>query len=89
MLFAIVLNNEKTQLMQDRQQRSKPWLTLPTNIGHFEKKRVKAGCRLTKPRNSPRTQCGQYAKKVEYFWINDLNHIMIMHAVKPELDGKS
>lgn len=24
----------------------------------------------------------------EYFWINDMNHIVIMHAVKPSLDGK-
>lgn len=24
----------------------------------------------------------------EYFWINDLRHIMIMHPYKPELDGK-
>ncbi len=25
---------------------------------------------------------------VEYFWINDLNHQMVMHPIKPELDGK-
>ncbi len=24
----------------------------------------------------------------EYFWINDLNAVMIMHPIKPELDGK-
>jgi len=23
----------------------------------------------------------------EYFWINDLHHIMIMHPIRPELDG--
>src|SRR6185369_12784466 len=26
--------------------------------------------------------------KVEYFWIHDLQDIMIMHPIKPELDGK-
>lgn len=26
--------------------------------------------------------------KVEYFWINDLNDLMVMHPIKPELDGK-
>ena len=26
--------------------------------------------------------------KIEYFWINDLNDIMVMHPYKPELDGK-
>ncbi len=25
---------------------------------------------------------------VEYFWVNDLNHKMVMHPIKPELDGK-
>ena len=24
----------------------------------------------------------------EYFWINDMNQVMVMHAVKPELNGK-
>ncbi|MFZ3018769.1 MAG: methyl-accepting chemotaxis protein [Gallionella sp.] len=27
-------------------------------------------------------------EKVEYFWINDLQPRMIMHPIKPELDGK-
>ena len=27
-------------------------------------------------------------KNNEYFWINDINHIMVMHPMKPELDGK-
>jgi methyl-accepting chemotaxis protein len=24
----------------------------------------------------------------EYFWINDLNHVIVVHGVKPELNGK-
>ena len=24
----------------------------------------------------------------EYFWINDLNAVIVMHPIKPELDGK-
>ena len=27
-------------------------------------------------------------EKQEYFWINDLSPRMIMHSIKPELDGK-
>jgi diguanylate cyclase (GGDEF)-like protein len=38
----------------------------------------------------------QFAKRLksmrysdnEYFWINDLQHIMIMHPIKPDLDGQ-
>ena len=26
--------------------------------------------------------------KSEYFWINDLNAVIVMHPIKPELDGK-
>jgi methyl-accepting chemotaxis protein len=26
--------------------------------------------------------------KVEYFWINDLDDLMVMHPIKPELNGK-
>lgn len=26
--------------------------------------------------------------KVEYFWINDLNDLMVMHPIRPDLDGK-
>lgn len=25
----------------------------------------------------------------EYFWVHDLNHVMIMHPIKPALDGKN
>jgi len=25
----------------------------------------------------------------EYFWINDLNHVVVMHGVKPALDGQN
>ncbi|WP_147821008.1 methyl-accepting chemotaxis protein [Salidesulfovibrio onnuriiensis] len=28
-------------------------------------------------------------KGSEYFWINDMNHVIVMHAVKPSLDGKN
>jgi methyl-accepting chemotaxis protein len=26
--------------------------------------------------------------KVEYFWINDLDDLMVMHPIKPEMNGK-
>ena len=26
--------------------------------------------------------------ETEYFWINDLNAVIVMHPIKPELDGK-
>jgi methyl-accepting chemotaxis protein len=30
----------------------------------------------------------RYDKGLGYFWINDLNQVMIMHPIKPTLDGK-
>ncbi|MCP5268652.1 MAG: methyl-accepting chemotaxis protein [Zoogloeaceae bacterium] len=90
-LFAIVLNNEKTQLMQDRQQKIEALVDAAyTTIGHFEKEAREGRMSVDEAKKFAKdaVRAMRY-EKVEYFWINDLNHIMIMHAVKPELDGKN
>jgi methyl-accepting chemotaxis protein len=39
-----------------------------------------------KTRFAQRIKNIRYSEK-EYFWINDLKHVMVMHPIKPELDG--
>ena len=48
-----------------------------------------AGFRLRMPKNAAMNAVkAMRYDKVEYFWINDLTDLMVMHPIKPELDGK-
>ena len=91
LLFAVVLSNEKNQLLTDRQDKTRNVVETATGVLEYFYKLEKAG---TLPREAAQAQAKEALRsmrydKVEYFWINDMTPISIMHPIKPELEGKS
>lgn len=89
-LFAVLLVNQRQQLLSDRQDKVRNLVeTAHSVLVHFEKEardgRMSVEDAKKAAMGSIRTM--RY-EKTEYFWINDLTDMMVMHPIKPELDGK-
>jgi len=89
-LFAVLLVNGKSQMLGDRQSKVRNLVEVAhATVAHFEKE-ASAG-RMTvddaKQAAMSAVRAMRY-DKAEYFWINDLNDLMVMHPIKPELEGK-
>src|SRR6266702_1309778 len=86
----IALYTMRAQMMTDRQAKTQQMVDVGYGIlTHYQK--LEADGKL------PRADAQQAAikeikslryDKVEYFWINDMSPKMVMHPIKPELDGK-
>jgi methyl-accepting chemotaxis protein len=89
-LFTVLLMNEKNQMMADRQAKVRNLVEVAHTTVAFYDAEAKAGRMTldeakTGAKNAIRNM--RY-DKVEYFWINDLQDLMVMHPIKPELEGK-
>jgi len=86
----IALYTMRAQMMTDRQAKTQHMVDIGYGIlAHYQKlesdgKMSKADAQAA-AMNEIRSL--RY-DKVEYFWINDMSPKMIMHPIKPELDGK-
>jgi len=86
----IALYTMRAQMMTDRQAKTQQMIDVGYGIlTHYQK--------LETDGKLPRADAQKAAiaelkslryDKVEYFWINDMSPKMIMHPIKPELDGK-
>ena len=89
-LFVALLINSKSQMLGDRQDKVRNLVEVAQGtVAHFESE-ARAG-RLTEADAKKTAIDAVRALRYdqgEYFWINDLNDVMIMHPIKPELDGK-
>jgi len=89
-LAPIALSTLRTQMVADRQAKTQQMVDVGYGIlAHYQK--------LESEGKLPREQAQAAAMaeikslrydKVEYFWLNDMAAKMIMHPIKPELDGK-
>ncbi|MHC2317003.1 HAMP domain-containing protein [Bradyrhizobium diazoefficiens] len=89
-LAPIALSTLRTQMVADRQAKTQHMVDVGYGIlAHYQK--------LESDGKLPREQAQAAAMaeikslrydKVEYFWINDMTPRMVMHPIKPELDGK-
>lgn len=89
-LISVSLMSLKENLLQDRKTKTKHVVeTVHGFLGHYYEQE-RSG-QLT------RQQAQQAAKAAieslrydqdEYFWINDMNSVVVMHPIKPELNGK-
>jgi methyl-accepting chemotaxis protein len=89
-LFAVSLNSTRSQLMLDRQEKVRNLVEVAhATVAHFEQQardgKLTKEAAMTAAKEAVRDM--RY-DKVEYFWINDLADLMVMHPIKPELDGK-
>jgi methyl-accepting chemotaxis protein len=86
----IALTTMRAQMMTDRQAKTQQMIDVGYGIlTHYQK--LEADGKL--PQADAQKAAIQELKslrydKVEYFWINDMSPKMIMHPIKPELDGK-
>ncbi len=89
-LFFVLLVNEKSQMLEDRQAKVRNLVEVAhATAAHFEKSARDGQISMddAKQRAAAAIRNMRY-DKVEYFWINDLQDLMVMHPIKPELEGK-
>ncbi len=90
LLFAVLLINGKQRMLEDRKAKVRNLVeATQTILGHFQSEAAagKISEDAAKKAAAEAIRAMRY-DKVEYFWINDLNDQMVMHPIKPELEGK-
>lgn len=89
-LFAVVLMNQRSQLLNDRQEKVRNLVEVAhATVAHFEQLAASGQLGVAEAQKSAleAVRAMRY-DKVEYFWINDLNDVMVMHPIRADLDGK-
>lgn len=89
-LFAVVLLNHREQLLDDRKEKVRNLVEAGISQIDYYNRQVKDG-KLTL--EEARTRVKDALRNVrydgkEYFWINDFQPRMVMHPIKPELEGQ-
>jgi len=89
-LFSVLLISEKNTLLNDRQDKIRNLVEVAhATVGHYEQL-AKSGVMTVDEAKLAAKEALRPLRydKTEYFWINDLTDLMVMHPIKPELDGK-
>jgi methyl-accepting chemotaxis protein len=89
-LFVVALYNERSQLMQDRQEKVRNLVEVAhTSVSHFAQQAREGRMSEDEARQAAiaAIRAMRYDKN-EYFWINDFTPTTIMHPIRPELEGK-
>ncbi len=89
-LFIVLLINSKAQMLGDRQDKVRNLVEVAhATVAHYEAEARSGKLSLEDAQKAAMNAVkAMRYEKVEYFWINDLNDLMVMHPIKPELDGK-
>ncbi|WP_371322604.1 methyl-accepting chemotaxis protein [Dechloromonas sp. ZY10] len=89
-LFAVLLINERNLMMEDRQDKVRNLVEVAhSTIGHYEQLAKNGSLSVEDAKKAAKEALRPLRyDKTEYFWINDLTDLMVMHPIKPELDGK-
>ena len=80
----------KQQMLEDRQEKLRNLVELSIQLaeqGHAKEQAGKMNRSEAQAEVIASIKALRYSGK-EYFWINDMQPRMVMHAIKPELDGK-
>ncbi|MBU5636909.1 cache domain-containing protein [Geomonas sp. Red69] len=88
--FFYLLPALETKILEEREDTLKAVVDLPVElIAEYDQRAQKGEFSLDEAKKRARERIKQmrYAGN-EYFWIIDLNAVMLMHPIKPELDGK-
>ncbi len=89
-LFAVLLINEKNQLIADRKEKIRNLIEYAHSQLAFYDQQAAAG-KMTKEQAQTLAKealrTARYDGK-EYFWLNDHQPNSVMHPIKPELEGK-
>jgi len=86
----IALYTMRAQMMTDRQAKTQQMIDIGYGIlSHYQK--LESDKKMSRAEAQAAAMAeikGLRYDKVEYFWINDMTPKMVMHPIKPELDGK-
>ncbi|KXB32316.1 chemotaxis protein [Dechloromonas denitrificans] len=88
-LFAFLLINGKSQMLGDRQAKVRNLVEVAhATVAHFEKaaREGKMSVEDAQKAAAAAVRDLRYDKS-EYFWINNLNDLMVMHPIKPAMEG--
>ena len=89
-LFTVLLIDGKQRMMEDRQHKVRNLVEVAHGIaGHFHAQ-AQAGRMSDEDARKAAAENIRALRydEVEYFWINDLDDLMVMHPIRPDLEGK-
>ena len=89
-LFAVLLVDGKQRMMEDRQNKVRNLVEVTHGIAshfHAEAQAGRLSDEEARKAAAENIRALRY-DEVEYFWINDLNDLMVMHPIRPDLEGK-
>ena len=89
-LAGMWLKSEHSELLSERMQKSKSLVEIPYSI-LLAQHRLEVEGKLSRAEAQKRALAAIRSLRYEgenYFWINDTHPTMVMHPIKPELDGK-
>jgi len=89
-LLSAILINGKSQMLEDREAKVRNLVESTHGILTFYEKSAHDGQMSVDDAKKFAAAAIRTLRydKVEYFWINDLQDTMVMHPIKPELEGK-
>ena len=89
-LSAIILMGQRNQLLEDRQEKIRNLVEVAqATVSLYEKQAAEGKLSVDDAKKlAIEAVRNMRYDKTEYFWINDLNAVIVMHPIKPELDGK-
>ncbi|MGE0288056.1 MAG: methyl-accepting chemotaxis protein [Bradyrhizobium sp.] len=87
----IALYTMRAQMMTDREAKTQHMVDIGYGIlAHYQKLESEGKMSQADAQTAAKNEIrGLRYDKVEYFWINDMSPKMVMHPIKPELDGKA
>jgi len=89
-IFSVSLLKLRDEMMDSRQQKTQSIVeTTISIIGHYEKQATSGAISVEQAQDKAKQAIASMRYDGEnYAWINDMNVIMVMHPLKPELNGK-
>ena len=89
-LFAVLLINGKSEMLSDRQHKIRNLVEVAhATVGHFANEASTGRMSVDDAKKAAMEAVRDMRyDKDEYFWINSLDDLMIMHPIKPALDGQ-
>lgn len=90
-LISVSLMSLKDNLLEDRKQKTKHVVETVYSFLHYYHGQEQSGALS---REAAQQAASQAIEKLrydqdEYFWINDMNAVVVMHPIKPSLNGKN
>ena len=90
LLSVIILMGERSQLLADRKEKIRNLVEVAqATVSLYEKQAADGKLSVDDAKKlAIEAVRNMRYDKTEYFWINDPNAVIVMHPIKPELDGK-